>query len=157
MWVWDMRYEIWESRENSNTPSCGGRRIYQGSHSEGSAPDWAGDGAVQMKGFLSVKVPVAYPAGVLQTWAHWGFNVPKIPNGLIYFLMICLLLLLSFMVFFVWLWCFLFVCLYKHAQIYFGEYDVGCALRGVLVCYRELILAQLFSFVNACIGSKWTL
>ena len=27
-------------------------------------------------------------------------------------------------------------------------------LRSVLVCYREVILAQLFSFVNACIGSK---
>ena len=44
--------------------------INQGSRSEGSATGHVGEGDVLRKGFLSVKVPVAYPAGVLQTWAH---------------------------------------------------------------------------------------
>ena len=43
--------------------------INQGSRSEDSALGQVG-GDVLRTGFLSVKAPVAYPAGVLQTWAH---------------------------------------------------------------------------------------
>ena len=47
--------------------------IYISCLRQGSASGWVGEGAVQRKGSISVKVPVAYSAGVLWKRALWRF------------------------------------------------------------------------------------